>query len=139
LIWADDDDWPQSNTRAAREKKPGAQFRFFPWDAEFALSGHAASYDTIATTLSTLNPPWGTTDYQAMFDSLKKSGEFRLLFADRVHRGFYNDGPLTDARIRARYSAVKAQVAPSISGFDDLVGTWIGARRAYLTNIFAKA
>ena len=113
LIWADDDDWPHNNTRAAG-KGAGALFRFFPWDAEFAFSGHAPSYDTIATTLSTLSPPWGTTDYQAMFNSLKKTVEFKLLFADRVHRAFFNDGPLTDPRIRARYNTVKAQVAPPL-------------------------
>ncbi|MDO8631650.1 MAG: lamin tail domain-containing protein, partial [Phycisphaerales bacterium] len=97
------------------------------------------SYDTIATTLSTLSPPWGTTDYQAMFNSLKKSAEFKLLFADRIHRAFYNDGPLTDARLRVRYNAMKAQAAPSISGFNDLISPWITNRRRYVTNSFQKA
>ncbi len=139
LIWADNDDWPHNNTRAAREKVPGAKFRFYPWDAEFAFTSHAVSYDTIARTLSSTSPPWGTTDYQAMFNSLKKSSEFKLLFADRVHRAFFNDGPLTDARIRARYNLVKAQVAPSISGFNDVVGKWITGRRQPLTNILQRA
>ncbi|MSU62355.1 MAG: hypothetical protein EXS31_08165 [Pedosphaera sp.] len=139
LIWADNDDWPHNNTRAAREKAPGAKFRFYPWDAEFAFTSHEVSYDTIARTLSTLSPPWGTTDYQAMFNSLKKSPEFKLLFADRVHRAFFNDGPLTDARIRARYNLIKTQVAPSIAGFSDVVGTWITGRRRPLTNILQKA
>ncbi|MBI4659650.1 MAG: lamin tail domain-containing protein [Verrucomicrobia bacterium] len=139
LIWADDDDWPHNNTRAARERKLGAKFRFYPWDAEFAFTAHSVSYDTIATTLSSLSPPWGTTDYQAMFNSLKKSPEFKLLFADRVHRAFFNDGPLTDARIRARYNVMKAQVAPSISGFNDVIGSWITGRRRYVTNAFQKA
>jgi len=139
LIWADNDDWPHNNTRAARERKPGSKFRFYPWDAEFAFTAHSVSYDTIATTLSTLSPPWGTTDYQAMFNSLKKSPEFKLLFADRIHRAFYNDGPLTDARIRAHYNGMKAQVTNSISGFSDVIGTWITGRRRYLTNMFIKA
>ena len=139
LIWADNDDWPHNNTRAAREKKAGAKFRFYPWDAEFAFTSHSVTYDTIATTLSTLSPPWGTTDYQAMFNSLKKSQEFKLLFADRVHRAFFNDGPLTDARIRARYNEIKGQAAPSISGFSDVIGTWITGRRRYVTNSFEKA
>ena len=121
------------------EKAPGAKFRFYPWDAEFAFTGHGVSYDTIATTLSTLSPPWGTTDYQAMFNSLKKSPEFKLLFADRVHRAFFNEGPLTDARIRARYNAVKGQAAPSISGFSDVIGGWISGRRRHVTNSFQKA
>ncbi len=139
LVWADNDDWPHNNTRAAREKKDGAPFRFYPWDAEFAFSSHAVSYDTIAGTLSSLSPPWGTTDYQAIFNALKRSPEFKILFADRVHRAFYNGGPLTDERIRARYNAMKAQVAPSIPGFNDLIGTWINRRRLYLMNSFQRA
>lgn len=139
LIWADNDDWPHNNTRAARERKPGAKFRFYPWDAEFAFTSHSVSYDTIATTLSTLSPPWGTSDYQAMFNSLKKTPEFKLLFADRVHRAFFNDGPLTDARIRARYEPMRAEVQGSIPGFNNLIGTWINGRRRYVTNSFQKA
>lgn len=140
-IWADNDDWPHNNTRAAREKKPGAKFRFYPWDTEFAFgfSGHPVSYDTIANTLSTLSPPWGTTDYQRLFNGLKRSPEFKLLFADRVHRAFFNGGPLTDERIRVRYGEVKARVAPSISGFSDVVNTWINGRRRNVTNIFQRA
>lgn len=142
LIWADNDDWPHNNTRAAREKKPGAKFRFYPWDTEFAFTAHSVSYDTIAGTLSTLSPPWGTTDYQAMFNSLKKSPEFKLLFADRVHRAFFNDGPLTDASLRTRYNAMKAQVAASITSppfSDGTISSWISGRRRHLTNIFQKA
>ncbi len=140
-IWADNDDWPHNNTRAAREKKPGAKFRFYPWDAEFSFgfSGHPVSYDTIANTLSTLSPPWGTTDYQRIFNGLKRSPEFKLLFADRVHRAFFNGGPLTDERIRVRYGEVRARVAPSISGFSDVVNTWINGRRRNVTNIFQRA
>jgi hypothetical protein len=139
LIWADDDDWPYNNTRAARERVPGAPFRFYPWDTEFSFSSHPVSNDTIATTLSSVNPPWGTSDYQAMFNSLKKSPEFKLLFTDRVHRAFFNGGPLTDDSIRARYNTVKGQAAPSIPGFSDIIGTWINKRRLYVTNSFQKA
>ncbi len=139
LIWADNDDWPHNNTRAAREKVPGSKFRFYPWDAEFAFTGHSVSYDTIATTLSSLSPPWGTTDYQQIFNALKRSPEFRLLFADRVHRAFFNDGALTDARIRARYDEVRARVAPSISGFNNVISSWINGRRRYVTNSFQRA
>ncbi len=139
LIWADNDDWPHNNTRAARERLPGAKFKFYPWDAEFAFTGHSVSYDTLANTLSSVNPPWGTTDYQAMFNSLKRTREFKLLFADRVHRAFYNDGPMTDARIRGVYEPIRAQLAPAISGFNNIINTWISGRRRYVTNSFLKA
>lgn len=138
-IWADNDDWPHNNTRAARERVPGSRFRFYPWDAEFAFGSHDVSYDTIANTLSTTSPPWGSADYQALFNALKRSPEFRLLFADRVHRAFFNDGPLTDARIRSAYDGLKAGLAPSISGFNDVITPWINARRRHVTNAFFRA
>ena len=138
-IWADNDDWPHNNTRAARERVPGSRFRFYPWDTEFAFGSHGVSYDTIANTLSSTSPPWGTTDYQQLFNSLKRSPEFRLLFADRVHRAFFNDGPLTDERIRATYNALRARLSPSITGFSDVITPWINGRRRYVTNAFQKA
>ena len=138
-IWSDNDDWPHNNTRAARERVPGARFRFYPWDAEFSFGSHDVTYDTIANTLSSTSPPWGTTDYQQLFNSLKRSPEFRLLFADRVHRAFFNNGPLTDDRIRATYTGLRARLSPSISGFSDVITPWINSRRRYVTNAFQKA
>lgn len=138
-IYADNDDWPHNNTRNARERVPGSRFRFYPWDAEFAFGSHDVSYDTIANTLSTTSPPWGTTDYQQIFNALKRSYEFRLLFADRVHRSFFNGGPLTDERIRALYEPMRLRVAPSISAFQNVINTWINNRRRYVTNAFFRA
>lgn len=142
LIYADDDDWPHNNTRAGREHVPGGRFRFYSWDAEFAFGyqGNAPSHNTIINQLSSLNPPWGTTDYQKIFVKLLTSPEFRLLFADKVHKHFYNGGALTDERIRARYNSIKTKIASSINGFDDTIGTtWITQRRRYLTNHFAQS
>ena len=31
--------------------------------------------------------------FQQIFNALKRVPEFKLLFADRVHRAFFNDGP----------------------------------------------
>ena len=138
-IWSDNDDWPYNNTRAARERVAGSKFRFYPWDTEFSFGSHPVTYDTIANTLSSTAPPWGTTDYQLLFNALKRSPEFRLLFADRVHRAFFNEGPLTDERIRATYTALRLRLSPSIPGFSDVITPWINSRRRYVTNAFQKA
>jgi hypothetical protein len=141
-IYADNDDWPHNNWRAARERVTGGAFRFYVWDAEWAFGyqGHAPSFNTIANQLSSTSPPWGSTEIQSLFNALKVSPEFRLLFADRVHRHLFNGGALTDERIRARYEEVKARVAPLISGFDDSIGTvWIPQRRSHLLNHLAAA
>lgn len=141
LLYADCDDWPHNNWRAARERKAGALYRFYAWDAEwtFGLNG-SVSRDTIAGQLGNLSPPWGGAEIQTLFVRLKAAPEFRLLFADRIHKHFFNDGNLTDARIKARYDWLKAQIAPSISGYSDTIGaTWIPNRRRYLTNHFQVA
>src|SRR5690606_28707856 len=53
---------------------------------------------------------------------------------------FFNGGPLTDERIRSRYEGIRSQVAPSISGFNNTIGTsWIPQRRRYVTNHLATA
>ena len=36
-------DWPHNNWRAARERKPGAKFRFYVWDAEWSLGNQGRS------------------------------------------------------------------------------------------------
>ena len=141
-VYADNDDWPHNNWRAARERVTGGAFRFYVWDAEWAFGyqGHAPSFNTIDNQLSNTSPPWGSTEIQSLFNGLKVSPEFRLLFADRVHRHLFNGGALTDERIRARYEEVKARVAPLISGFDDSIGTvWIPQRRSHLLNHLAAA
>ncbi len=142
LIYADNDDWPHNNWRVARERMPGAPFRFYVWDAEwaFGLQGHSPSWNTIANQLSTTSPPWGTADIARLFNALKVIPEFKLLFADRVHKHFFNDGALTDARIRARYNTVKARLNGSVSGFNDRIGsTWIPQRRRYVLDHLYRA
>ena len=140
-IYADTDDWPHNNWRAARERTPEGRFRFYSWDAEWSFGySHGPSYNTIVNQLSTTSPPWGTTDIQRLFTRLLLSPEFRLLFADRVHKHFFNGGALTDERIRARYEEVRAQVIGTIPNFNNTIGTsWIPQRRRYVTNHFATS
>lgn len=141
LIYADTDDWPHNNWRAARERSPQGIFRFYAWDAEWSFGfNNPSSHNTIANQLSSQTPPWGGSEIQTLFLKLKASPEFRLLFADRVHKHFFNGGAMTDDRIKARYEWVKALIAPSISGYDNSIGaSWIPTRRRYLTNHFALA
>jgi len=133
LIYVDNDDWPHNNWRAARERVPGGLYRMYCWDAEWAfglVNGHAPSWDTIRNQLSSTSPPWGGADIQRIFLGLKKSPEFRQLFADRAHRHFFNDGALTDNRLRARYSVMTNRLAGIVSGLNTrIITTWIPQRR----------
>jgi hypothetical protein len=68
------------------------------------------------------------------------SPEFKLRFADRAHKHFFNRGALTDEMIRARYESIRTQVVSSISGFNNTMSTtWIAQRRANVTNHIAAA
>jgi hypothetical protein len=136
LIYVDNDDWPHNNWRAARERIPESPFRFYVWDSEFAfgfVTGHSPSWNTINNQLSSTSPPWGGTEIQRLFNSLKRVPEFRLLFADRVHRHLFNGGALTDERIRGRYDALRSVLTNTITGFNNRIGTtWIPQRRRYV-------
>ncbi len=141
LIYADTDDWPHNNWRAARERTPGSRYRFYAWDAEWSF-GYAndVAHNTVANQLSNLSPPWGGSEIQTLFLRLKASPEFRLLFADRVHKHFFNEGAMTDERLKIRYGWLRAMIAPAISGFNNTIATsWIPLRRRYLTNHLAQA
>ncbi|MBL9171931.1 MAG: lamin tail domain-containing protein [Verrucomicrobiales bacterium] len=134
-IYADADDWPHNNWRAARERKPGGLWRFYNWDVEWSFgdpNGHSSSFNTISGQLSSTSPPWGGTEIARVFNGLKRSPEFRLLFADRVHRAFFNGGALTDDNLRRRYEEIKSRSRATtvINGFrNTLIAGWINGRR----------
>ena len=93
------------------------------------------SANTINAQLSTLSPPWGTTEIQRLFNALKRGREFQMLFSDRVHRAFFNGGPLEDARIRAVYEETKARLntTRTLPGFNNsIINTWINGRRRHV-------
>ena len=143
LIYVDNDDWPHNNWRAARQRTGNGPFRLYVWDAEWAcgiVNGHAPSANTITSQLSSTAPPWGSPEIAQIFNKLKVTREFKLLFADRMHRHLFNGGALTDARIRARYEETKARLNGAVSGFNNAIGTrWIPNRRRYFLDHLTRA
>jgi hypothetical protein len=96
-------DWPGNNFIIARERStgPNSRFRFVVWDAEGAFNaigyGRPASYNTLTNDL--LLPPGHAQynlDLPRIFRRLASAPEFRLRFADRVHRHCFNGGVLDD-------------------------------------------
>lgn len=100
-IYGGNTDWPFNNWNATRKREAGAGYRFFAWDAERTLEG---------TTQNVVNLT-GSNNPAEFYAALRQNAEFRLLFADRVHRHFFNGGALTPSAAAARYSsrAVKVQ------------------------------
>ncbi|MDA0812826.1 MAG: lamin tail domain-containing protein, partial [Verrucomicrobia bacterium] len=128
-IYGGTGDWPSNNWRAARERIPGAKFRFYVWDAEWSLGnqGRAVNVNTITGELG------GGSEIATLFQSLTASPEFRIRFADRVHKHFFNGGALEDTRISAHYEGMRREMSGVLPGMSTSIRTsWIPQRRSIL-------
>lgn len=96
-------DWPEKNWYATH-RSPDGLWRFHTWDAEHSME----YWNTGQTTL-------GRSVYD-IHDRLKGNAEYRMHFADLVHRFFFNDGPLTYPRTAEMYQARMAQIDRAIVG-----------------------
>jgi len=107
-------DWPHNNYYMARERRNGAQWRFFMWDAEGAIGGFGklTNFDIICELKTNMNP---NARAAILYRALEKSPEFRLLMADRIHRHFFNDGALTDSNIWQRFWRLKEEADPLLT------------------------
>ena len=122
-------DWPHNNWRAARERVPTGVWRFYIWDAEwsFGYGGRAPTMDMFANELN------GGQEIPTLYKKLRTSPEFRLLFADRVQKHFFNDGALTDLHATNRFNELRAQMAGVLPSMDQtILSTWLPRRRATL-------
>jgi autotransporter-associated beta strand protein len=105
-IYGGNTDWPNNNWNATRKREPGAGYRFFAWDAERTLEN--PSTNRVSLT--------GSNNPAEFYAALRANAEFRLRFADRVHRHFFNGGALTPAAAAARFSERAARVQAGIFG-----------------------
>jgi hypothetical protein len=124
-------DWPHNNWRAARPRVEGGKFQFIVWDAEwaFGLYGRSVAHNTLTEELG------GGSEIARLYRALWTSPEFRMRFADRLHRHFFSGGALTDEAIAAVYWAMREELAgvlPNMSG--SIHQTWIPQRRPILFN-----
>ncbi len=98
-------DWPGKNWYAfGRRDGADGGFKFVPWDSEYTLLDLNANRLGVSATVTPTR----------FYDRAKLNAEFRLLFADRVHKHCFNGGPLTSATMIARYSAMAAHIEPAI-------------------------
>jgi hypothetical protein len=89
-------DWPVGPTgknywqgRSLDDEK----WQFFIWDGEYSLQG---VNDNRVNVRDANTPPF-------IYYQLRANPEYRILFADHVHRHFFNDGALTPGQNIARY------------------------------------
>ncbi|MBP7051609.1 MAG: chitobiase/beta-hexosaminidase C-terminal domain-containing protein [Phycisphaerae bacterium] len=121
-FYADAEDWPHHNGYAAANAVSGdGRFRFFVWDQEIVLDYHGRAASRIDAT-------GGAGD---LFQKMRTSEEFRLLFADRVYKRFFHEGALSLAGSQGRYRELadridKAIVAESARWGDTQMSTPYG-------------
>jgi hypothetical protein len=116
--WAATQDWPENNFVVLRERTQGALWRFSMWDAEgaigsFGQSKHHNAFES-ELHLSSGRPFDIEVPVALVFRRAHQNPEFRLLFADRLQKHFFNDGVMTRPRLEARWSAMRNQVEPLI-------------------------
>jgi len=111
------EDWTGSNWYAGRRREPGAQYMFFIWDAEYSI------YDIGANTTT-----WDHNDTALrLYNRLRTNPEFRMLFADRVHRHLFNGGVLTAEAATETWMERANQINPAIVGESARWGdSWMG-------------
>jgi hypothetical protein len=99
--WGGDMDWNQTgNWSALRERQPGAGFKFMCWDSERTLEG----INDIANQAGPLG----------LHGNLINNAEYRLAFADRVHKHFFNNGALTTNGVIRLWNERASQIQAAI-------------------------
>jgi hypothetical protein len=79
-------DWAHQNWYATRSRvNPDGRWRYHSWDAEHVMEG-------LSDDVTGRNDSGGPTN---LHHRLTDNAEYRLLFADHVHRLFFNNGILT--------------------------------------------
>lgn len=103
-FFGDAEDWPHHNGHAMSNRGANGPFQFYVWDQEIALDNlQMKRYDS-----ADANRPGG------LFQQLRDSEEFQLLFADRVQKHLFNDGALTVKACQDRYMALANRIDKAI-------------------------
>ena len=84
-FYVGNNDWPDRNYWAGRDRNNGEGFKFYPWDTETSLGmGSGLTTDRTGVSTSVARP----------YAALRANADFRMRFADRVYRHFFNGGAL---------------------------------------------
>jgi len=150
-LYVGNDDWPNNNWAAARERVAGEKFRFYVWDAESTFLTANINKTGLRYFPFWMWPDGNAPDavvggsglfgeetpIAAIFRGLYQNAGFKTQFSDRAVVLLDNaTGPLGDTNVSARYAVLKALIEPSLKPplvFNDSIGTnWIPNRRAVL-------
>jgi hypothetical protein len=128
-------DWPANNWRAGKDRSKSGPWRFVVWDAEWGMGIYGRSV-TINSFTETGGGPSdsglgsiGSSEIAQLYNRLRASPEFRLLWADRVQKHFFNSGALTGANITNRFMELRDQLFPLMGEMDAAILNWARDRQ----------
>lgn len=114
LNWyAGNRDWPENNWYA-NVRNPAGQVRFFQWDAEDTWHSGLPNGAEIHLGGDGFEGAPFPNVIKMVFEALWANPEYRLLFADRLHRHLAGGGALSDAQAQARWLAVNGEIEQAI-------------------------
>ncbi len=111
-MWGGNWDWPNKNFWFGRQRTTNSTgFKFYMWDFENTMGNdRGRSPLEMVSPRTDIETEWvGKPHY-----SLKRLAEYKLDFADRVQRAFFNGGVLTPASLIPRYKRLADLVELSI-------------------------
>jgi len=105
-FWGGTADWPYHNFYAGCRRPPNTTgFKFFDWDAEYVIVIGSGLNSNVT----------GVSDNGARaYSTLKQNAEFRMLFADHVHRHLFDNGAATSGPSYARYKELADEIELAI-------------------------
>jgi len=135
-------DWPANNWRAARERSTNGIWRFITWDAEWGMGIYtlAVTRDSFAfsgtgTEDAGLNST-GNSEIARLYQRLRPNREFRLLWADRIRKHFFNGGALTGGHISNRFNVQRAELSAVIPAMQTEILDWARDRHNIIMGQF---
>ncbi len=109
-LWGGNWDWPWKNWYAARNRTADSTgYMFFCWDYENTMGNNR---DRSPLNKNALNNSFSSAGEPHQY--LKQNAEYKMLFADRVHRFMFNESVLTPTPLIARYENLVAIVEKAI-------------------------
>jgi hypothetical protein len=129
-------DWPANNWRAGKDRGTTGTWRFIVWDAEWGMGIYGRAVTLNSFTMTGGGPSdsglgsVSSSEIAQLYNRLRGSPEFRLLWADRIQKHFFNGGALTGANISNRFNELRLELSQLIPGMDITILNWARDRQA---------
>jgi len=140
-LYVGNEDWPDNNWTAARERSDTGLFTFVLWDSEASFRPANINKTGIDHfPFGTYEPGEGlngeNTELAYLYRGLVENAAFRELFSERAHTHFGPGGALDAAYVQAEYEALRDDMLPMRPDFQTYIeDIWIPDREAVMIDV----